>query len=214
MASLMSWAECADITFASQVVTQTVLTIAPPATTAATSSPPPVDDQGTASSSESEKSTVSNEFGTVMSDSSDVSQSTAEPLSSSSPPPPDNTSHPSEPASSLNPPAIGLGVGIGVGVISLILLAVYFFRRRRKRREAASDAAVDASGTADMPTSTLEVVPHVKAEPTAAHIAEMPNNSNPTRGRAEAPSDPARFEMATDEGIQGRHELRGDETRP
>ncbi|KAH7359212.1 hypothetical protein B0T11DRAFT_330913 [Plectosphaerella cucumerina] len=128
---------------------------------------------------------------TVLASSTSTSSTSA---SSPTDAPSETPSSPSSPG--LNPAAIGLGVGIGVGGLLIILLALFLFRRHRKRRTSPapdlSPAPPPSQGKAELPNS---------------YITGKPPDDDPTHGRAEAPPHETRYEIPTNEGIQGRHEL-------
>ncbi|KAH6682164.1 hypothetical protein F5X68DRAFT_277302 [Plectosphaerella plurivora] len=159
------------------------MTTAPRESDVATTS----EDMASATTSSSASSTTSSSTSpTTISSTSSTSPASTTPAENPSP-------------SGLNPAAIGLGVGVGVGGIAIILLALFLLHRHRKRR-----AAVPPGLSPPDPTAYQG-----KTELPASHITEIPAEENPTRSRAEAPESEARFEVATDEGIQGRHELGG-----
>lgn len=132
--------------------------------------------------------------------------------------------------------AIGLGVGIGLGALGLIIAGVFFFlwrRRGRKAREAAAAAAAAdteegaggavvgaekagmaspgpdsvVTGSSELPNTMSSKV--VEASPDAMVVEAL--TGDPTIGRVEAPPNELRYEIATAEGIQGRHELMGSD---
>ncbi|KAL2758539.1 hypothetical protein ACRALDRAFT_2026072 [Sodiomyces alcalophilus JCM 7366] len=128
---------------------------------------------------------------------------------------------------------VGLGVGIGVGGLGILLALVFFLLWRRKSRKAKEAAektkegedsekkapALGPDGSAawgpsplsphgsELPATTMSRNLH-EASPDAM-LHEAPGGDT-TLGRVEAPSNERRHEMAAMEGIQGLHELPGD----
>lgn len=158
-----------------------------------------------------------------------ASSPTSDATGSSSPPADSGSGGP-------DPLAIGLGVGIGLGGLGLIIAGVFFFlwrRRGLKAKAAAAAAAGDGdgeegnaaalagaekaglspgpdsvvTGSSELPTTLSSKVAEA---PPDAMVAEAPAGDQ-TVGRVEAPPNELRHEIATAEGIQGRHELMGSD---
>jgi hypothetical protein len=125
-------------------------------------------------------------------------------------------------------------VGIGLGGLGLIIAGVFFFLWRRRGRKAAAAAAAAADGDAEEGGAVAgaekaglgspgpdSVVTGSSELPTtlSSKIAEAPQDAmvveapegDATVGRFEAPPNELRHEIATAEGIQGRHELMGSD---